>query len=187
MLPTILMFLPYSDPNTTQGMIAFWQPAPIYVNILLSIFSTVYARKYPQKHTTPKAGVPMPDMHDLKLIYLSTFALLTMLHFGTVLTIHRSPQLLFIEVFIPSSRTREPSTVQGLRSLWQVDFWTCWMTSLLWCCVGVWDLKRVGRTNVELGKAVVGIILATIFFGPGASLVGFWYWRELKMARTSFK
>ncbi len=85
----------------------------------------VYAKKYPQKHSTPKASAHLPDMGNFKLIYWATFALLTLLHFSTVFTIYQSPQLPFVNVLVPSStRTKELSMAEGLRIRWQADFWS---------------------------------------------------------------
>lgn len=43
----------------------------------------------------------------------------------------------------------------------------------------------MGRTTVDVGKAAVLLLLANVAVGPGAALVGCWYWREAQMARTS--
>ncbi|KAL5041281.1 hypothetical protein BDW71DRAFT_192104 [Aspergillus fruticulosus] len=41
-----------------------------------------------------------------------------------------------------------------------------------------WDLRRVNVVHLGLAPTALLILLGTIFFGPGASLIGAWWWRE---------
>ncbi|KAI7208543.1 hypothetical protein KC333_g9100 [Hortaea werneckii] len=42
LLPTGLIYLPYDDWSLTQAFIAAWQPAPLFVNLLLVVFTWAY-------------------------------------------------------------------------------------------------------------------------------------------------
>jgi len=187
-LPTVLMFWPWKDPNMVQGMTAFWQPSPIYVQILIVIFAYFYNLRYPEpKHNDRKAKDEPRDLKDLKLIYIVTFLIGVFLHFGVVYTLLTStdPQLSFRTTFVPDIEIRQKSLGEGLRNLWLSDFYGFFLASFLWCSYAVWDLKRVGRANVDVWKASALIALANILFGPGSAMSAVWYWRESAMARTS--
>jgi hypothetical protein len=45
-------------------------------------------------------------------------------------------------------------------------------------CAAVLDLKRAQRTNVSWFKFLGSMTASTVSLGPGATMAGFWYWRE---------
>ncbi|PGH28923.1 hypothetical protein GX50_08329 [[Emmonsia] crescens] len=190
LLPTLLLFWEYSNPRLAQVMTLVWQPAPIYVNILLTLFSMLYAKIYPDSHRTPSADQSMPDISSLKVVYLSSFSVAAIIHILTISAAlcSRHPGLSLADIFVPytSGGLQLISVSEGIRSLWLADFWVFWTATIVWCILAVWDMNRVGRARVRLGVAVAAIVLGTLAVGPGATAVLVWYWREEKMAMVSF-
>ncbi len=67
--------------------------------------------------------------------------------------------------------------------IFQVDFWIISAASLVWAYLAVWDLKRIGKTDVSLIQTTAAILLGSIVVGPAAAVTGVWYWREHIMAK----
>lgn len=187
LVPTILMFWPFADPDTVQALIAFWQPSPVYVNVLLILFSTLYNLIWPDDHSTFRASAEPPDMPQLKKLYFVAFGLSLLLHFGTVFTVILSadPELTFGSIFLLPQLSPSMSLTGGLKLIWLVDFWVWAIATMCWCWLSVWDLTRVGLTTVSVAKAGAAIILGSIVLGPGATMTACWYWREQAMSRTN--
>lgn len=57
----------------------------------------------------------------------------------------------------------------------------------VWIVQAVWDLRRVGRTNLRVSTSAVGLLLILIALGPGASMAFIWFHREKVMSRTRFQ
>lgn len=187
-VPTVLMFLPWKDPVLIQNFAALWQPSPMFVPILSSIFAVIYKWISPQKDSkTPKASEEPADLPYLKRIYIITGLLGALLHFGVMFQLLTStdPNHSLSSVFIPDFSAEKKSLGEGIRSLFMADFWGFYVASYVWCCSAVWDLKRVGRTNADVGKTSAAILLGNIILGPGATMSVVWYFREVAMARTS--
>ncbi|EXJ92529.1 hypothetical protein A1O3_01081 [Capronia epimyces CBS 606.96] len=186
LVPTTLMFLPYSDSDlwTTQAMIALWQPSPWFVNAILWILSTFYGSMDSQ---TAGQESSLRDMKYLDSTYMVVFLVSVISHFGTVLVclLSDDPQHSFSHAFVPHVRHVEPNLTEGLHAIFQYDFWIIFAASLLWIWLAVWDLKRVGKTNASLSRAALLILFGTIAVGPAATIVGVWYWREHVMAKAN--
>ncbi|PGH17463.1 hypothetical protein AJ79_01063 [Helicocarpus griseus UAMH5409] len=192
LLPTILLFIPYTHPHLADLMILNWQPSPLYVNILLTLFSRVYGTLYPDDpNDVPQAAKPPPDLPSLNSLYIISFLISVGIHISTIFTAltTSTPALSLSAIFLPGidTLTAQPSLTEGIRVLWLADFWVFWAATMVWCVVAVWDMNRVGRSRVDLGKAIAAILLGTVAVGPAATVVGVWYWREGKMARVLFK
>lgn len=186
LLPTILMFIPFRDLGTTQNLIAFWQPSPIYVNVLLILFASIYSRLYPRIRSNSKAhAAAQNDMKDLTYIYYSAFFVGAMVHFIVAATIILSPNLSFSQVFLPSNLHHWIFSESMRSDIWLPDFWIFTLACLHWCIFSIWDLWRVGRTNVNIYKALMLFMLSSVIVGPGAAVAGCWYWRELVMTYTT--
>ncbi|KAF2804993.1 FAD-binding domain-containing protein [Mytilinidion resinicola] len=188
-LPTILMFLPWQDPATIQNFEALWQLSPMFVPLLTVLFGAVHSWRYPQKdaHLTPYANEEPADLRDLQRIYAVVGVLGTALHWGILFKLLTSTDaaLSISSVFVPDFRAEKKSLGQGIQALFLADFWGFYLASYVWCCSAVWDLKRVGRTVADVGRAAALILLANVVVGPGAAMAGVWYWREGAMARTT--
>ncbi|OAL56022.1 FAD-binding domain-containing protein [Pyrenochaeta sp. DS3sAY3a] len=188
LIPTLLMFSPGWSDNTTQNLIAFWQPSPVYVNIILSLFSYCYNASHTHKPTsTTSVSTHTADLRDLKLVYKVAFIVSVVLHVGTALVLLSKPTGgITFEGAFNFSNPKDWTLVEGLRNLWVADFWVFLFATWCFCVFSIWDLRRVGRATVPMGKAIAALTIATIFLGPGATVAAFWYWRELCMAKTSF-
>lgn len=193
LIPTIAMHIPYSDTRLTEVAMIIWQPSPIYINILLALFSRIYERFYPEPKPTPDAANPLPDISSLNLIYAISFLIGTLAHASFLHALFSSPNLLLTlkQLFLPLLFFKTPPSPlpfdTSMHSFWQYDFLLFFAATLIFCVVAVWDLKRVGRTRVSLVNAVVGIMLGTVGVGPAAMFVAVWAWREGVMARVSFE
>jgi hypothetical protein len=185
--PTILMFWPWESLSTVQAMTAFWQPAPIAVQSLGTIFAFLYGTSRQPHHRA--ANVEPKDLGYLRKIYSVAFVLGVALHLGVVYTLATSsdPDLTFTAVFMPNWTTGRQSHGEGLRNLWLADFYGLFVSSTFFCCAAVWDLNRVGQTSVSIFKAFIMLVGASVLVGPGAAMIGCWYWRELAMAVTAPK
>ncbi|KAI9650267.1 hypothetical protein NHQ30_000280 [Ciborinia camelliae] len=179
-LPTILMFVPWENQATASTLESVWWASPMIASLLTFIGGMVAKKIVPPPNGTPNAADEPKDLPYLKTVYLSTFALGAMLHITilSVVLFSSNPNISLSLVFLPNSAA-EP------RNYFLVEFWSLYIATYAWCCNAVWDIKRVGRTTVDVGKAAVLLLLANLAVGPGAALVGCWYWREMQMARTS--
>lgn len=186
LVPTLLMFFASSDPDITQSFIAFWQPSPIYVNIILMCFSIIYGIFSPEGKATIAADKEAPDMPYLRQLYGFSFILSILVHFLTMrmLTQSTHSELTVSKTFLLTSLIRPITIIEGLRAIWLADFWVWAIATMVWCCVSVWDIRRVGLSEVSIGNAIALIALGSILIGPGAVLSACWYWREAMMART---
>jgi hypothetical protein len=186
--PTILMFWPWESLSTVQSMTALWHQAPIAVQVLVTIFAYLYGTSSQGSHSGHKTPNAEPrDLRYLKKVYSVAFVLGVVLHLGVVFTLATSsdPALTFSAVFKPNWTFGPQSHGEGLRNMWLPDFYGLSVSSTFFSIAAVWDLNRVGQTSVSMYKASIILLAATVLVGPGASLVGCWYWRELAMTNTS--
>lgn len=186
-VPTILMFWPWKSLSTVQAMTALWQPAPIAVQVLVTIFASLYgtSRKSPIGHHREANAAPQ-DLKHLRTIYSVVFVLGAVLHLGVVYTLATStnPELSFKAVFKPNWTAERQTHGEGLRNLWLPDFYGLFISTTFYCGAAVWDLNRVGQTSVNIYKACIILVLGSVVVGPGAAMAACWYWRELAMAVT---
>ncbi|KAG5295883.1 FAD binding domain-containing protein [Histoplasma capsulatum G186AR] len=190
LLPPLLSFKGYSGHCIAEAIALTLHRAPIYVNTLLIIFSTVYAMFYPDSHRTPPADKPMPDIPCLNRVYLWSLSVATLVHV-LIISTALSPRYLDLSIshiFTPHSSSLQSIFVVfgDIRMLWLAGFWVFWIATAVWCILAVWDMNRVGRARVNLGVAVVVIAMGIAAVGPGAVTAAVWYWREEKMAKVFF-
>ncbi|KAI1081345.1 hypothetical protein F5B20DRAFT_61567 [Whalleya microplaca] len=182
LVPTILMYLPWSSIGTTQQLVAFWQVSFLFVNVLLFAFSflvPVSTSPLPKKRNTA-------DLKPLKSIYLVAALVSAITHLGTLYTCLTSPhpQLSLRYVFVPTQTTWKDSTAQGLHYIFQWDWWGAYASSLLWCWVAAWDVQRLeGRALgvVQLVLIACRIAVVAVLAGPGAAMAVVWSWREERL------
>ncbi|KAF7878842.1 hypothetical protein EAF04_000045 [Stromatinia cepivora] len=111
---------------------------------------------------TPNATDELKDLPHLRRIYLTTFVLGAALH-----------NIVLLSVLLSSDPAVYISSVYYFRAP-KLPF------SQILEISGVW-----AEQTADVGKAVVFLLLANLATGPGAALVGCWYWWEMQMARTS--
>lgn len=184
-LPTILMFVPWKDPYTIQNFESLWQPSPMFVPIICGILGYFYTRGNFKQHVR-KASQGFPDVPHIKNLYVVTGALGFALHIYCLAKILFSPDMSLASVFWPDFTAQPKELGEGLRSLFLTDFWGFYIASYVWLCMAVWDLNRMGRAAVDIGKASALIALGSFTIGPGATMSAVWYWREGVLAKTLF-
>ncbi|ETI28353.1 hypothetical protein G647_00802 [Cladophialophora carrionii CBS 160.54] len=184
LIPTGLIFLPYSAPDmwTTQAAVAFWQPSPWYVDILIWVFAKLYSGRSSTKSSPSNRN---SDILHLNRIYLTSFLVTGMLHLFIIYLILFSPNSehsfshMFLDPFSYSST--QMSMVQGMHGIFLADFWIIFASSLLWAYLALWDLKRVKLADVNLWSVGILLAIGTVAVGPGAVVTGVWYWREKQL------
>ncbi|KAL4781266.1 hypothetical protein BJX76DRAFT_363710 [Aspergillus varians] len=82
-----------------------------------------------------------------------------------------------------------PAVQQGygpllLRTPEAVSFGTFTVLIAAWLLFTAWDLRRVNVVNLTLRAAAAYILLGILLAGPGATLMGAWWWREKAWERS---
>jgi hypothetical protein len=185
-LPTILMFIPWKDPNTMQNFEALWQVCPMIVPLICGILGYFYVRRHSLKPVSPAAKQVFPDIAHLKMLYVVSGVLGLVLHFYCLARICSSPNISLTSVFWPDFSAQRKAFGEGLRALFLTDFWGFYVATYAWLCMAVWDVKRMGRTAADIGKSSALIALSSFVIGPGATMSAVWYWRESALAKTGF-
>ncbi|TGO21237.1 hypothetical protein BPAE_0231g00030 [Botrytis paeoniae] len=181
-LPTLLLFLSSQPPSLTLTLSTYFPLLPPITTLLTFLSGTILKRLTPPPTATPTATHTPTDILPLRTLYLTTFILGLLLHITTLIYILLTPNPISLSsTFLPNSTPSTPS----LHTYYLINFWSFHLATYIMCCNAVWDIKRVGRTTIDIGKAAVLLLLANVVVGPGAALVGCWYWREVQMARTS--
>lgn len=191
LLPTLAMYVPGLDASTAQFLIFLWQPSPAFVNILLYISSLVFTSSSSSSSSPSSASSPPADVKHLKRVYLAAGVVCAVNHLATLYVCATSPdpRLGLGYVFLPDRDLWARSTTAGLHYIFQVDEWGCFVPTLLWAWVAVWDVHRVllgGRgaaaaAAAQLAKWALYIVGLSAVLGPGAMLAVVWSWREDRM------
>lgn len=189
LLPTIAMYLPFSDPDlsVTQGLVALWQFTPLIVNLLLFVISAAYGK---EPATSKKAASPpSDDVKYLNRLYLTCFTVAAMAHVGTIVMclLSTHPQMALVYALFRVPVSNRLSMVGGLLYIFQVDFWIIFTAAVAGAYLALWDLKRIGFTDLSLSKAAVVMMVGVVFVGPAATVVGVWYMREHVMVQNDKK
>lgn len=177
-VPTVLMYVPWNDIIITQNIIAFWQFAPILVNVVMWIFSFAL-------NDSSSSKVGSTDIKYLNRIYGTAAFIAATNHIATVYICLTSsdPQSSLSYVFLPNKTIWNTSTALGIHWIFQCDWWGTFGSSFLWCWLSIFDMYRLeGRSSfVNIVQIFIIIGLSTVVVGPGAMIAGVWYWREAKL------
>ncbi|KAJ5782517.1 hypothetical protein N7457_004291 [Penicillium paradoxum] len=191
-VPTILLFFPLANGlNVRQLFIALWQPAPIYVVILTHIFSRgikfVCSSTPTKTCTTTRSSKLNRDIPHLRTLYAMASCISVCFHLGLLLSGVALGTDFIAKAFIPfDSFAQATSLADGVAVFFQNDFLLAATATLIWSIASVWDLQRIGISNVSLWVALPGLILGFLAIGPGATTAAVWYWREEVLSRTNF-
>jgi hypothetical protein len=187
-LPTILMFVPWTSSAAAQYAETIWQPSPLYVPILTMAIGASYKNLERRKDKLTLDAKKSPvDVGYLKQVYLVTGILGCALHWAVLLDIVSRPGVSLTSVFVPDFSPHPKPLGDGLQNIFLADFWGFFVASYVWCVSAVWDLKRVGRTTTNVAWAASVTLLAQFLVGPGTTVSAIWYWREEVMAIRLFK
>jgi hypothetical protein len=178
------MYLPSSDPGLEihQALIAFWQPCPAFVNLLLVVISAVYGRLATSKEST---STPQSNMRYLRGVYSISFIVSAAVHLGTIYaclsSTDGSVSLMHTLVRVPVDGY-SISMTEGLRYIFQVDFWFVFTACVTAAYLALADLKKMGKIDMSLSNIIIRMAVAVVCVGPGATVAGAWYIREQIMA-----
>ncbi|KAI1438415.1 hypothetical protein GGR50DRAFT_429559 [Xylaria sp. CBS 124048] len=197
LVPTLALYIPGLSPSTAQLLTFLWQPSPGFVNLLMFVSSFIFSDTDTDTDTdaASKRVVKTPqDVKHLKRVYAVAGIVCAINHFMTMYvcaTSSSNPRLGFAYVFLPNRATWMQSTTAGLHYIFQIDWWGCFLPTLLWCWIAVYDIHRVmgnagagagaGASSIGTAQFVqwaVYIIVLAIVLGPGATLAVVWNWRE---------
>lgn len=115
LVPTVALYMPWGNLDTTQNFTALWQVAPVIPNVLLLVLAPLFSSSgSAPSHST--ASVPA-DVRHLKRIYLIVGVVTGFTHLTTLYICWTSenPQLSLSYVFVPNKDTWKDSTALGLQ------------------------------------------------------------------------
>ncbi|KAK4445402.1 hypothetical protein QBC34DRAFT_413167 [Podospora aff. communis PSN243] len=182
-LPTALMFYPWSNILLCQWCAAIWQAAPLYPNLLVYLFSLGGTAKARSKHSLPD------DVGHVKRLCALTAVLSACSHVGLLYVSMRSETstlTILSSILLPEEALRMKDTANGLLWIFQWDFFGAFAAALLWSWVSVVEVRCTsgkGQSSESL-IAALSIGVLTLLGGPGTALSAVWYWRETEMAAS---
>lgn len=195
LIPTIAMYLPYSDNTTTkfttQLMVAIWQFSPVYVNILLVILSACFSTTPAPENEPTQADLPW-----LRKVYATVIGVGAVTHITTIINLlywpTSDPKYTFKHAFVlifsqspsASADRLDQFSISMLR-VFQWDFWIIFTASFIWAWQALWDLNRVAQTKINLWVSAIAMIAGSFLLGPAAVLGAVWYYREEKIASAA--
>lgn len=182
LVPTVALFIPGHDLITLQNILAFWQLAPVLVNVPLWLAA-------PFVSSTPSAASKSKnaDLPHLKVLYVTVFLVSVASQWYTIYGISTStnPSVSFASVFLPSTSRWRDSMDAGVMYIFQWDWIIDASVYILPSWIAMYDVQRLlhgAATSVQLIQGAVVITLLTIVGGPGAAIAAVWAWREEKLA-----
>lgn len=182
LVPTVALFIPGHDLVTLQNILAFWQLAPVLVNVPLWLAA-------PFVSSTPSIAPKSKnaDLTHLKLLYATVFLVSVASQWYTIYGISTStnPDVSFASVFLPSTSRWKDSMDAGVMYIFQWDWIIDASVYLLPSWIAIYDVQRLlhgAATSAQLIQGAFVIILLTIIGGPGAAIAAVWAWREEKLA-----
>jgi hypothetical protein len=185
-IPILLVF--YGITVISQSMIIFWQLTPIYVVILAELVARI--RNWLQPKTPVddvRSEFENSDLPYLQMVYGAIFLISAWLHVATVIICNFSSSLSLSRIFIPQEFFAPTHTIMNdMFTFFQTNLLLCAATLLLWCVTSIWDLYRVGISNVQVFKGSIALIAGYLIVGPGATVAALWHWWEGIMAKTNF-
>ncbi|KAJ5287811.1 hypothetical protein N7478_003497 [Penicillium angulare] len=184
-VPTSLIFFPFKDPIIQQGVIAFWQPAPLLVSCLTMIFSTaetIVSSALGWNKYCPRK--PNNDLPHLRMIYQVTGVVSACLHLSLIIGCLLSAELSLTRLFVPESSFAPVGTLaDGVFIFFRNDFLLVTAACVLWCLLSIWDMNRSGLSEIDLRIALGALVVGDVVIGPGATAATVWLWREKMMSR----
>ncbi|KAI7278161.1 hypothetical protein KC345_g6137 [Hortaea werneckii] len=184
LLPTGLIYLPYDDWSLTQAFIAVWQPAPVFVNLLLVVFTWAY---------TDGAGDTLHSivstsggLKQLKQVYALGFVIAAAAHWAllTICFLASDVRLSLQHVLLPDwqlfvGENINPTLPQGLLYIFQWDFLIIAATMSVLAYMVALDVRGAYPQNAPSSGKIVGLLcVGSVIIGPAATVAAVWYWRE---------
>jgi hypothetical protein len=171
LIPTLAIFYPLSL-YTTQGLVALWQPTPLYINILTFVFSKFFSSEG-------------NDTYYLRKLYILFMLVSALSHIAVLYSVTTS-NLTLTNIFIPRPGMKRSDIATELHHIFQIDFWIIFAASLAWAYGHVCDMKALGFPVSRL-RGVLTILFWTCVAGPAAAVAAVWLWREDLWAKAEAK
>ena len=184
LLPTILMYLPFPDPDLhiTQALVALWQFSPLLVNLLLRLSSTVFGKG--TALSTKNQSTVTDDIKYLDRLYFTCFITSTITHISTILAcLYYAPEISLTAALLRVPTANRLSLFGGLHYIFQVDFLVIFLAAIAGSFLTLWDLRRFDRSDLSLKKSAMAMLVGVVCVGPAAVVSGVWYAREHIMAQ----
>lgn len=179
-IPSMLLFFPYTDADTRQVIIAFWQPAPVLVPILTGLFSYLIKLQAGKPNNDESKEIKEEtDLSHLNTVYKATGVIAACFHAFTVIGCMVSNDLSLSDVLLrKDSLAPVFDLADGVFVFFQNDCLMNAVAVFLCCMVAIWDLYRVGLSNVTLLGGLGAVVAGFGLVGPGATAAAVWHWRE---------
>ena len=183
-IPTVAIYLPGLTADTRQVLVAVWQPAPLYVNLLWELF----ARFLPSTDIErPKEEFSDPT-YWIKCLHSS--AIFTSMIFHWIMVFNcifsSNQEVTFLNVLIPQGRDQYKMG-EALLFIFQVDFWIIIVAGLLWAYISVGDLFELSMTNIDAATGGLLMFFIMNLLGPGAAISLVCIWREDRLRAAASK
>lgn len=178
-IPSMLLFFPYSSADTHQDIIAFWQAAPVLAPILTGTFSYLLKLRVRKCNNDPSKGMKDTYLPYLDTVYKATGAISACFHAFVVVGCMVSDDIPLTDILLPKDSFAPVSSLaDGVFIFFQNDCLMTAMAVFLCCTVTIWDLYRVGLSNATLLSGLGAVAVGFGLVGPGATATAVWYWRE---------
>ncbi|KAI1345056.1 hypothetical protein F5Y15DRAFT_16069 [Xylariaceae sp. FL0016] len=189
LLPTVLMYVPWSSFETRQFWTAFWQPCPVFVNAVLLLRTRISSLAISSSPEDNSKRAKNADVKYLKLLYVIAAGVAATAHLGTLYLclMSSNSELSVSSIFVPQFAFRAESMTAGLHYIFQVDYLGIFLPSLLWGFLAVHDVLRVllgeDLRSWQMLLIAVSTLIVGALVGPRAALALIWWWREEKLIR----
>lgn len=185
-IPTCAFAYPFNlkareNLEATQVVTAFWQVAPILVNVVWLPLSYMVGSEKSSNRTRSNS-----DRSYLMAVHGVSFVVSLVAHLATLYICLTSdePTLSLDFVFIPN-RSGPPSLRSSLMFFFQVDFILIFAASLLWCFQVKLELINANRAPFGIVYAALSTLIGSVILGPGAVMSAVIGWREFQIDDVS--
>ncbi|CAH0051421.1 unnamed protein product [Clonostachys solani] len=170
-LPTFIIF---NWPNLNQRILftELWQLFPLWTAILLEGFALCVKDETQQvRLSNPKVDLPYTRFATCTIGCISAAARL--LHI-----ISRPASLVdSLQAYVQYVPELSDLT-NGVVKVCNYDYSLFFASGIIWMLLLFRDLKTAGMESVNWPKLLICLAVLLVSFGPGATILGFWYWRE---------
>jgi hypothetical protein len=176
----MLMYAPNIDIMTRQFFVAFWQPSPIFVNIIWVSLSAILPERQ-------RKG-PSDSRSHIEATYVVSTAISAVVHVGVIAAclMSNDPDVNIAKVLLPGTRDHN-SMGKAMHFIFKADYWIIVGAALASCVIAAWDLRYLGLSKASFLRPVALLIAAAVAVGPGAAYSAFWCFREKQMHKVKSK
>jgi hypothetical protein len=191
-VPTLLMFTPWFPRAYLQELTAMWQFATVFVSIFLTALATGFSQQ--KQKSSSSTGAFSPEMYSRRGIphlikaYKITFAFSLLYHIFTIALVlfTHNPALSFSRLLFPNQNLPEQDLngfAAEMFTFLKWDFTFSATALFLYGLYSLYELRRRGLVTTQQAVSACGcFVAAQVLVGPGAAIVGLWWWRERCMS-----